>query len=44
MVDEIEEEIDLPDWTLETIADLTAAYDDEVGRIKAMPRVIWLEP
>ena len=44
MVDEIEEEIDLPGWTLETIADLTAAYDDEVGRVKAMPRVIWLEP
>ena len=44
MVDEIEEEKDLPGWTLETISDLTAAYDDEVGRIKAMPRVIWLEP
>lgn len=42
--DEIEEEIDLPGWTLDTIADLTAAYYDEIERIKAMPRVIWLEP
>lgn len=42
--DEIEEEIDLPGWTLETIAELTAAYDDDIDRIKALPRVIWLEP
>ena len=42
--DEIEEEIDLPGWTIDTIADLTATYDDEIERIKDMPRVIWLEP
>ena len=41
---EVEEEIDLPGWTVETISDLTAAYDDEIERIKVMPRVIWLEP
>ena len=44
VADEIEEEIDLPGWTTDTITDLTAAYDDEIERIKAMPRVIWLEP
>lgn len=44
MVDEIEEEIDLPGWTLETIADLTASYEDEIERIKAIPQVTWLEP
>ncbi|SMX25239.1 hypothetical protein [Boseongicola aestuarii] len=42
--DEVEEEIDLPGWTLDTIADLTAAYDDDIERIKALPRVTWLEP
>lgn len=42
--DEVEKKIDLPGWTLETIADLTAAYNDDIERIKALPRVIWLEP
>lgn len=36
--------IDLPGWTLETLADLTAAYDDEIERIKAMPGVTFLAP
>lgn len=44
VADEIEEEIDLPGWTFDTISDLTAAYEDEIERIKVMPRVIWLEP
>ncbi|MBT8458093.1 MAG: TraK family protein [Boseongicola sp.] len=42
--DEIEEEIDLPGWTLDTIAHLTDTYEDEIERIKVMPRVNWLEP
>ena len=44
MVDEIEEEIDLPGWTLDTITDLTVAYDDDIDRIRAMPRVTLVEP
>lgn len=36
--------IELPGWTVETIADLTAAYEDDVDRIKAMPRVTFLAP
>ena len=44
MVDELEEEIDLPGWTLDTITDLTAAYDDDIDRIRAMPRVTLVEP
>lgn len=42
--DAIEEEIDLPGWTDETVETLTAFYDDDVAQIANMPGVTFLAP
>jgi len=42
--DEIEVEVDLPGWTPELIAALTAAYDEDCAEIAAMPGVTFLWP
>lgn len=42
--DAIEEEIDVPGWTDETIEDLTALYDEDVALIARMPGVEVIQP
>ncbi len=42
--EEVEDEIDLPGWTDQTIATLTAEYDADVDRIRAMPDVTFIAP
>ena len=37
--DALEEDIDLPDWTLELVDEITARYDDDVYRIERMSGV-----
>lgn len=44
VADEIEEEIDLPGWTEETIQTLTELYEDDVSRISRMPEVTFISP
>jgi hypothetical protein len=40
--EKIEAEVDLPGWTENTIAGLTADYIDDIARIRAMPGVTFL--
>ena len=42
--DVVEEVIDLPGWTDETVDALTNIYDDDVNRIKQMDGVTFLSP
>lgn len=42
--DAVEEEIDLPGWTDETIHALTRIYDDDVERIERLPGVNFIAP
>lgn len=42
--DEIEDEIDLPGWTTETVETLTRLYDDDIEDIRHMDGVTFLEP
>ncbi|MGJ8611185.1 MAG: hypothetical protein ACSHWY_08830 [Octadecabacter sp.] len=42
--EEVEDEIDIPGWTDETIAQLTAAYDDDVEIIERMQGVEFIAP
>ncbi len=42
--DEVEEEIDLPGWTDETVEALTEVYEEDVARIAAMPNVTFISP
>lgn len=42
--DEIEEEIDLPGWTDDTIDALTDIYDDDIERIQRLPGVNFISP
>lgn len=42
--DAVEEEIDLPGWTDETIDALTSIYDDDVERIERLPGVNFITP
>ena len=42
--DEIEEEIELPDWDAQLVDDMTRAYEDDVNRIGAMPGVEFIAP
>ncbi|NND19160.1 MAG: hypothetical protein HKN98_11330 [Silicimonas sp.] len=44
MADAIEDEIDLPGWTEETVATLTGMYETDVERIAGMPGVTFLTP
>ncbi len=40
----IELEVEMPDWTEDTVARLTEAYEQDVARIAAMPEVNFLHP
>lgn len=42
--DAIEEEIDIPGWTEETIDALTDIYDDDIERIERLPGVNFIAP
>ena len=42
--DEIEDEIDLPGWTDETIEMLTEIYEEDVARIATLPNVTLISP
>ncbi|MGI9395842.1 MAG: hypothetical protein ACR2OY_14440 [Boseongicola sp.] len=42
--DKIEEEIDVPGWTHDTIAHLSGAYDEDLAQIAKMPGVTFIEP
>lgn len=42
--EEIEDEVDLPGWTEETMAAMSAAFDDDVYRIERMEGVTFLAP
>lgn len=40
--EKVQVELDLPGWTDETVAELTAAYRADIARIKAMPGVTFI--
>ncbi len=42
MPDKVEMELDLPGWTQDTVASLTAGYTADIARIRAMPGVTFL--
>lgn len=42
--DEVEEEIDVPGWTEDTIDVLTDIYDDDIERIERLPGVHFIAP
>lgn len=42
--DEVEDEIDIPGWTDETVAQLTANYEDDIHRIEAIHGVNFIAP
>ena len=42
--DEIEEELDLPGWTVPIVDHMTQAYDEDVYRIERIPGVTVLTP
>lgn len=42
--DALEQELDLPGWTDDTIEALTDAYEDECDRLRALPGIRFLEP
>lgn len=42
--DEVLDEVDLPGWTDQTVATLTANYDDDVERIETMDGVTFIAP
>lgn len=42
LTEQTETEVDLPGWSDQTIADLTAAYAQDIARIRAMPGVTFL--
>lgn len=42
--DKVEEEIDLPGWTSETIEMLTEIYEEDVARIAGLPHVTLISP
>lgn len=44
IVDEIEEEVDLPGWDAQVVDDLTRSYEDELVAIAAMPGVDFIAP
>ncbi len=44
LTDRIEMEVELPGWSEQTVADLTAEYDQDVARIMAMPGVTFIAP
>ena len=42
--EEIEEELDMPGWTEELVAELTEVYDEDVLAIQRIPGVTVLTP
>ena len=42
--DAIEEEIDLPGWTDETVEDLSELYEEDIVSVKQIPNVDFIEP
>lgn len=44
LTDAIEEEIDIPGWTYETVEVLTELYEDDVAKITRMDGVTFIEP
>ena len=44
IAEEVEEEIDLPGWTEDTVAVLTDSYEEDVLRIASMPGVRFISP
>lgn len=42
--DRITVDIEVPGWTEQTVADLTALYDQDVAQIRAMPGVRFIDP
>jgi hypothetical protein len=42
--EEVEDEIDIPGWTQETLSQLTANYDEDVCRIERMAGVNFIGP
>lgn len=41
---EIEDEVDIPGWTAETLTQLSANYDDDIARIEQMEGVTFIAP
>lgn len=44
IADEVEEEIDLPGWTEDTVETLTEIYEEDVARISGLPHVTFISP
>lgn len=44
ITEEVEDEIDLPGWTDETVQQLTTAYEQDLERIETMDRVNFIAP
>ena len=42
--EEIEEELDMPGWTEETVEELTALYDADTAVIEQLPGVKFITP
>ncbi|MEX0284588.1 MAG: hypothetical protein AB3N23_08240 [Paracoccaceae bacterium] len=42
--DQLEEELDLPDWDEDFVEELTEIYDEDVFRIQRIPGVYFIEP
>ena len=42
--DRITVDVEVPGWTEQTVADLTALYDQDVAQIRAMPGVRFIDP
>ncbi len=42
--DQLEQEIDMPGWTEELVADLSRLYDEDIDRIRTLPGVTLIEP
>jgi hypothetical protein len=40
----VEQDIVMPDWTAEIVAEMTALYDEDVARIAQMGDITFLAP
>ena len=40
----LEQDLEMPGWTPEMVAEMTTLYDEDVGRIAAMPEITFLRP
>lgn len=44
LADEIEEELDLPGWSADLVAEMSALYDEDMDLIRQMPNIVVVAP